>query len=75
MRHLKTIILLLLVFNKIHGQQFPEPMVPLRLVNDYTGLLTEQQQIELNNKLLKFNNETTTQIFVVAYDELQGFDI
>jgi uncharacterized protein len=59
----------------VSAQEFPEPMVPLRLVNDYTGLLSEQQQIALNNKLLAFNNETSTQIYVITYDDLQGFDI
>jgi uncharacterized protein len=60
---------------RIYGQDLPKPMVPLRLVNDYTGLLSEQQQIELNSKLQTFNDETSTQIFVVTYDSLQGFDI
>jgi uncharacterized protein len=50
-------------------------MIPLRLVNDYTGLLTLQQQVDLNNKLLTFNDETSTQIFVITYDSLQGYDI
>jgi uncharacterized protein len=57
------------------GQQLPEPMVPYRLVNDFTGLLSEQEQMTLNNKLLQFNNETSTQIYIVTYDDLQGFDI
>ena len=29
----------------------------------------------LNNKLLEFNNQTSTQIYVVTYDDLQGFHI
>ncbi|MBN2812577.1 MAG: TPM domain-containing protein [Bacteroidales bacterium] len=57
------------------AQTLPEPMVPYRLVNDFTDLLTEQEQITLNNKLLTFNNETSTQIYVVTYDDLQGYDI
>jgi uncharacterized protein len=75
MRFIKLILLSLLISLRVCGQQFPEPMVPLRLVNDFTGLLSEQQQIELNNKLLAFNNETSTQIYVVTFDSLQGFDI
>jgi uncharacterized protein len=59
----------------VQAQQLPEPMVPLRLVNDFTGLLNEQDQFTLNNKLLAFNNETSTQIYVITYDDLQGFDI
>jgi uncharacterized protein len=60
---------------KASGQQLPEPMVPLRLVNDFTGFLSEDQQITLNNKLLDFNNQTSTQIYVVTYDELQDYPI
>jgi uncharacterized protein len=56
-----------------YGQNIPEPMVPPRLVNDFTGLLTNEQQNTLNNKLLQFNNETSTQIYVVTYDDLQGY--
>jgi uncharacterized protein len=69
------LLLSLVISHSLYGQDFPEPLVPLRLVNDFTGLLTEQQQIDLNNKLLTFNNETSTQIYVVTYDSLQGYDI
>jgi uncharacterized protein len=69
------LLLSLVISSSLFGQDFPEPMVPFRLVNDFTGLLTEQQQIDLNNKLLTFNNETSTQIYIVTYDSLQGFDI
>jgi len=57
------------------AQTFPEPLIPKRLVNDYTSLLGEAQQIDLNNRLLEFNNQTSTQIFVVTWDDLQGYDI
>jgi len=71
-----NLILLSLIFSlRVRGQQLPEPMVPFRLVNDFTGLLNEQEQTILNNKLLIFNNETSTQIYVVTFDDLQGFDI
>jgi uncharacterized protein len=75
MRIFKLILPVLLFSLPIHGQQLPEPMVPKRLVNDFTGLLNEQEQITLNNKLLTFNNETSTQIYVVTFDDLQGYDI
>ena len=69
------LILAVLPFSSVLGQELPKPMVPFRLVNDYTGLLQEQEMMTLNNKLLTFNNETSTQIYVVTYDDLQGFDI
>lgn len=75
MHYLKLAILLSLFAENLQGQQFPEPMVPFRLVNDFTGMLTPQQQIDLNNKLQTFNNKTSTQIYVVTYDDLQGYPI
>jgi len=75
MRSVKLLLITLSFYFPLFGQHLPEPMIPYRLVNDFTGLLTEQQQIELNNKLLAFNNETSTQIYVVTYDSLQGYPI
>ncbi len=75
MRHFQFILTLVLLCAITSGQNIPEPMVPLRLVNDYTGMLTADQQISLNNKLLAFNDSTSTQIYVVTYDDLQGYPI
>ncbi len=69
------LILLLLLILPANGQNLPKPMIPKRLVNDYTGLLSEGDMMKLNEKLLNFNNQTSTQIYVVTYDDLQGFDI
>jgi len=57
------------------GQDIPKPMNPARLVNDFTGLLTEDQQSSLENKLVSFNDSTSTQITIVTYDDLQGYSI
>jgi uncharacterized protein len=73
MKHLQLFIILLFINSITGGQNIPEPMVPPGLVNDFTGLLTEDQQISLNNKLLEFNNQTSTQIYVVTYNDLQGY--
>jgi len=75
MRFIFSLLIPILIAPGIFAQDLPEPMVPLRLVNDFTGLLSEQEQITLNDKLLAFNNETYTQIYVVTYNDLQGFDI
>jgi uncharacterized protein len=75
MRYIFSVLFFVVMVIHTAAQDLPKPMVPFRLVNDFTGLLTEQEQISLNNKLLQFNNETTTQIYVVTYDELQGYDI
>jgi uncharacterized protein len=68
-------LLFAFLFTGVNGQQIPEPMSPPRLVNDFTSLLAEQQQITLSNKLLDFNNQTSTQIYVVTWDDLQGYPI
>ncbi|MBN1144695.1 MAG: TPM domain-containing protein [Bacteroidales bacterium] len=74
-QRLTFFIVLMTLLWPLCAQQLPKPMVPLRLVNDFTGLLSEQDQITLSNKLLDFNNQTSTQIYVVTYDDLQGYDI
>jgi len=75
MRFILPILILFLVAGITVAQEIPEPMVPKRLVNDFTGLLTEQQQMTLNNKLLDFNNQTSTQIYTITYDDLQGYPV
>ncbi len=74
-RYISAFLLILCITVKVSAQQLPDPMVPLRLVNDFTGFLSEDQQIALNNKLLEFNNQTSTQIYVVTYDDLQDYPI
>ena len=55
------------------GQNLPEPMSPPRLVNDFVGLLTSKQQNALEQKLEAFDRKTSTQIAVVAVDDLDGY--
>ena len=55
------------------GQNLPEPMSPPRLVNDFVGLLTPEQQNALEQKLEAFDRKTSTQIAVVAVDDLDGY--
>ncbi|MBP1668268.1 MAG: hypothetical protein H6Q21_634 [Bacteroidetes bacterium] len=75
MRHFKVFIPLLFAVSVVLGQDIPEPMVPARLVNDFTGLLKEDQQNSLESKLVAFDDSTSTQITVVTYDDLQGYSI
>ena len=75
MRKYLIILLSACIITFVNGQDFPKPMVPTRIVNDFTGLLNQQEQMSLENKLVEFNKETSTQVAVVTYDDLQGFDI
>ena len=46
-----------------------------RLVNDYTGVLTSDQKQALENKLVQFDDSTSTQIVVVIVPNIGDFEI
>ena len=48
---------------------------PPKLVNDYTGTLTADQKLALENKLVAFDDSTSIQIAVVIIPSLNGNDI
>ena len=75
MRHFQVFIMLLFSVSVVMGQNIPKPMVPARLVNDFTGLLTQDQQNSLEMKLVAFNDSTSSQICIVTYDDLQGYSV
>jgi len=57
------------------GQNIPDPPYPPRLVNDYTNTLTADQQDALEQKLVAFDDSTSTQIAVIIVSSLEGNDI
>lgn len=68
-------ILLLLSFGwgKLHSQNIPEPMSPPRLVNDFAGIYTPAERSNLEQMLRAYNDSTSTQIYVVTVNDLQGY--
>lgn len=66
--------LLLFIGFIISGLVFalPDKPVPPRLVNDFASVFSQQEIIELENKLVDFSNRTTTQIVVVTLNSLDG---
>lgn len=56
------------------NNDFPEP-IPGRMVNDFSDILTSEEEYRLEEKLVKFNNETSTQIAIVTLDDIKGYDI
>lgn len=52
----------------------PKPSSP-RLVNDLAGLLTPDEAARLEQKLVAYNDSTSTQITVVTLKSLDGYDI
>ena len=63
---------LLLFFNVSFAQNIPARPVPPRLVNDYANILTDKQEQALENKLIAYNDSTSTQICVVTVTSLDG---
>ena len=68
-------LLVLLLLCTTLKAQLPSPPNPPRLVNDYTGTLTETQVSNLERMLVSYNDTTSTQILVLLVDDLQGYDI
>lgn len=66
--------LIFLFFNTVlFSQSFPEK--PNRLVNDYTEILSQDQISQLEQKLVAFDDSTSTQIAVVLIRSLEGYDV
>lgn len=57
----------------LNAQTFPEKSN--RLVNDYTQTLSAQQIDQLEQKLVAFDDSTSTQIAVVIVKSLEGYDV
>lgn len=50
------------------------PEKPNRLVNDYSGILSQQQNAALEQRLVAFNDSTSNQIVVVITPTIEGDD-
>ena len=68
-------LMLVLLFGTGLKAQLPTPTNPPRLVNDYTGTLSASQVRALEEKLVAYNDSTSTQILVLLVDNLQGYSI
>lgn len=71
------LLILLVVPFSVNGsaQDIPGKPVPPRLVNDFAGILTRQEINALENKLVAFNDSTTTQIAIVTVEDLRGYEV
>lgn len=57
----------------LQAQDIPDPMNPPRLVNDYASFLSQNEAKQLEGKLRQFNNQTSTQIYIVILKDLNGY--
>lgn len=70
-----AIILLICSVSFSFGQDFPEPMQPPRLVNDFVGLLTDNEFKNLESKLEQYEDTTSNQIAIVIIKSTGSYDI
>ena len=61
----------LIVLSGIFAQGIPDRPVPPRLVNDFSGILSQNEVNDLENTLVSFSNETSTQIVIVTVNSLE----
>lgn len=72
---LATLISLLFVPSMAQEGDFPERPQPPQIVNDLAGVLNPSDKNQLEQKLVRFNRETSTQIAVVTLNDLRGYAI
>lgn len=76
LRKVALIFFLISVTSSIFAlSDFPQRPQPPRLVNDLANIFTPQQAAVLEQKLVNYNDSTSTQIAVVTVSNLYGYDI
>lgn len=75
MRLIKYLFLVLLIPLAGFAQEFPPVPNPPRLVNDYTNTLSQNEVSALEQKLVAYNDSTSTQISIVIISTLDGYPI
>ncbi len=73
MKNLVLAFLLTLTFGSVFAQDLPAK--PDKLVNDYTGTLSASQLLQLESKLVAFDDSTSTQIAVAIVKSVGEYDI
>lgn len=69
------LFLVLLTLGTALKAQLPSPPNPPRLVNDYTNTLSPLEINTLEQKLVAYNDSTSTQILVLLVNDLQGYSV
>lgn len=77
-RVFKTTFLIFLLFTSLSGfSQFTIPEIPKfqTSVYDYANVLSPDEKNQLEEKLIRYSDSTTTQIVVITIESLKGEDI
>lgn len=74
MKKLLAFFLVLFLVKGAVAQDIPERPEPQRLVNDFAGVLSAGEADRLEQRLVAFNDSTSTQITVAIVKSLNGYD-
>ena len=74
-KKIKHILLILLSVISINTFAQDFPAKPNKIVNDYANFLSQQEQNALENKLVNFSNQTSSQIAIAIVKSLDGYDV
>ncbi len=75
LRSITMVVALLLVSaNALLAVDYPEKPNPPRLVNDFADMLSSGEEQTLENKLVAYDDSTSTQITIVTINTLDGMD-
>ncbi|MEP6700973.1 MAG: TPM domain-containing protein, partial [Bacteroidota bacterium] len=56
-------------------KEIPKKPSPPKLVNDYTNTLTPSQVQALENKLVAYDDSTSSQVVILIIPTLNGYDV
>ena len=74
-KYIYNLLLVLIFFNlSLSSNDIPDRPSPPRLVNDFANLLSAEEVLNLERKLVDFNRQTSTQIAIVIVNDLHGYD-
>lgn len=74
MKRFSILFFTVFLFASFSDAQIPDRPSPPKLVNDFANVLSAPEKNQLENTLVSFSNETSTQIMVVTVPDLQGYD-
>jgi uncharacterized protein len=75
MKQILSLLFLAIFAVSVFAQDIPERPNPPRLVNDLANVLSDQEEQMLENELVQFNDQTSTQICIVTLPSLNGQEI
>lgn len=76
MNRIPAFMALLLIFvSAVRAQDIPEIPAKPRLVNDFAGVLSDDEEALLERKLLSWEDSTSNQLCIVLVNSLGGYDV